>query len=63
MNKDGYGLTVAEIKDFMFILAENCDIALYNKDVKKSLFDNYDDKTELCPSYRILEKRDSQRRF
>ena len=45
----------------MFGLAENCDIELYNNDVKKSLFDNYGDKTEFC--YRVVEKRDSQRGF
>ena len=28
LNKDGYGLTVTEIKDFMFSLAENYDIEL-----------------------------------
>ena len=33
-NKDGYGLTVTETKDFMSSLAENNDIELYNKDVK-----------------------------
>ena len=47
----------------MFGLAENYDIGLYNKDVKKSLFDNYGDMTEFCPSYRVAEKRDSQRGF
>ena len=39
LNKDG--LTVAEIMDFMFSIAENCDIELYNKDVNTSLLDNY----------------------
>ena len=29
--KDGYGLTVTEIKDFMSSLAENYDSALYNR--------------------------------
>ena len=28
LNKDGYGLTVTESKDFMFSLAENYDIEL-----------------------------------
>ena len=33
LNKDGYALTVTEIKDFVFSLAENYDIELENKDV------------------------------
>ena len=37
-NKDGYGLTVTETKDFMSSLAENNDIELYNKDVKKLIW-------------------------
>jgi len=63
LNKYGYGLTVTEIKDFIFNLAENYDIELYNKDVHKSLLDNYGEKTEFCPSYRVVENRDSQRDF
>ena len=47
----------------MFSLAENYDIKLYNKDVNTSLLDNYGEKTELCPSYLVVEKRDYQRVF
>ena len=45
-----------EIKDFMFSLAESYDIELYNKDVNTSLLDNYGDKTEFCPSYRVVKR-------
>ena len=55
---NNYGLTVTEIKDFMFSLAENCDTELYNKGVNKMLLYNYSDKTELCRSYRVVDKRD-----
>ena len=61
--KDGYGLTVTEIKDFIFSLAVNYDTELYNKDVNTNLLDNYSEMTELCPSYRVVEKRYSQRGF
>ena len=54
--KDGYGLTVTEIKDFMFSLAVSYDTELYNKDINTNLFDNYSEMTELCPSYRVVEK-------
>ena len=37
LNKDGYGMTVTKIKDFMFSLAENYDIELYNKDVNTTM--------------------------
>ena len=63
LNKDGYGLTVTETKDFMSSLAENYDIELYNEDVKKRLLDNCGDKTEFCPINRAVEKGDSQRSF
>ena len=42
----------------MFSLAENCDTELYNKGVNKMLLYNYSDKTELCRSYRVVDKRD-----
>ena len=35
LNNDGYGLTVTEYMDFMFSLADNYDIELYNRNVKK----------------------------
>ena len=60
---DGYGLTVTEIKDFMFNLAVSYDTELYNKDVNTNLLDNYSEMTEFCPSYRVVEKRHSQRGF
>jgi len=63
LNKDGYGMTVTKIKDFMFSLAENYDIELYNKDANTSLLDNYGEKTAFCPSNRVVEKRGSQRGF
>ena len=63
LNKDGYGMTVTEIKDFMFSLADNYDIELYNKDANTSLLDNYGEKTAFCPSNRVVEKRGSQRGF
>ena len=46
-----------------YSVAETDDIELYNKDVKKRLLDNYGEKTEFCPSNRVMEKRDSQRGF
>ena len=61
--KDGYGLTVTEIKDFMFSLADSYDTELYNKGVNTNLLDNYGEMTEFCPSYRVVEKRHSQRGF
>ena len=60
-NKDGSGCAVTETKDFMSSLAENDDIELYNKDVKKRLLDNYGGK--FCPNNRFVEKRDSQAGF
>ena len=42
-------------------LAENFDIELYTKDVNKSLLDNYDDKTEFCLCYRVVENSFSER--
>ena len=59
--KDGYRLTVTEIRDFMFSLAERYDTELYNKDVNTNLLDNYGEM--FCPSYRVVEKRDYQRGF
>ena len=61
--KDGYGLTVTEIMDFMFSLAVSYDTELYNKDVNTNLLDNYSEMTEFCPSYRVVEKRHYQRCF
>ena len=63
--KDGYGLTITEIKDFMFSLAVSYDTELYNKDVNTNLLDNYSKMTvtKFCPSYRVVEKRHSQRGF
>ena len=58
--KDGYGLTVTEIMDFMFSLADSYDTELYNKDVNTNVLDNYGEMTEFCLSYRVVEKRDSQ---
>ena len=52
--EDGYGLTVTEIKDFMFSLAESYDTELYNKDVNTNILDNYGEITEFCPSYREI---------
>ena len=64
LNKDGYGLTVTETKDFTSSLAENDDIELYNKyNIKKRLLENYGDKTEFCFSNRVVEKIHSQRSF
>ena len=60
LHKDGYGLTVTEIKDFVFSLADKYDIELHNKDVNTHLQDNYGEETEFCSSYRVVEKRDSQ---
>ena len=49
--KDGDGLTVTEIKDFVSSLAENYDPALYNIYSKIRVLDNYNDTIEFCPSY------------
>ena len=43
LKRDNYGLTVTEIKDFMFNLAENYDIELQNKDVNTFILYNYGD--------------------
>ena len=51
--KDGYGLTVTEIKDFVSRLAENYDSALYNIYSKMRVLDNYNDTIQLCPSYQF----------
>ena len=51
--KDGYGLTVTEIKDFVSRLAENYDSALYNRYSKMRVLDNYNDTIQLCPSYQF----------
>ena len=51
--KDGYGLTVTEIKDSVSSLAENYDPALYNRYSKIRILDNYNDTIQLCPSYRV----------
>ena len=53
--KNGYGLTVTEIKDFMSSLTKNEDAELYNKDVKKGLLVHYGDKIQFCPSHRLNE--------
>ena len=47
----------------MFSLAVSYDTELYNKDVNTNLLDNYSEMTEFCPSYRVVEKRHSQRGF
>ena len=47
----------------MFSLAVSYDTELYNKDVNTNLLDNYGEMAELCPSYRVVEKRHSQRGF
>ena len=39
--KDGYGLRVTEITDFVSSLAENYDSALYNRYSKIRVLDNY----------------------
>ena len=49
--KDGYGLTVTEIKDFVSSLAENYDSALYNIYCKMRALYNYNDTIQFCPSY------------
>ena len=51
--KDGYGLTVTAIKDFVSSLAENYDPALYNRYSKIRVLDNCDDTIKFCPSYRV----------
>ena len=38
--KDGYGLTVTEIKDFVSSLAENYDPELYNRESKICVLHN-----------------------
>ena len=43
--------------NFMFSLAENNDIELYNRDVKKSVLDHYGDKTRFCLNDRVAERR------
>ena len=53
--KDGYGLTVTEIKDFVSSFAENYDPGLYNKYSKIRLLDNYGDTIQFCPNYRVNE--------
>ena len=50
--KDGYELTVTEIKDFVSRLAENYDSALYNRYSKMRVLD-YNDTIQLCPSYQF----------
>ena len=51
--KDGYGLTVTEIKDFVYILADNYNAVLYNIYSKIRVLDNYGDTIQFCPSYRV----------
>ena len=51
--KDGYALTVTEIKDFVSSLAENYDSALYNIYSKMRVLDNYNDTIQFCPSYQF----------
>ena len=51
--KDGYGLTVTEIKNFVSSLAENYDSALYNRYFKMRVFDNYNDTIQFCPRYQF----------
>ena len=51
--KDGYGLTVTEIKDFVSSLPDNYDSALYNIYSKMRVLDNYNDTIQLCPSYQF----------
>ena len=51
--KDGYWLTVTEIKDFVSRLAENYDSALCNRYSKMRVLDNYNDTIQLCPSYQF----------
>ena len=51
--KDGYGLTVTKIKDFVSRLAENYASALYNRYSKMRVLDNYNDTIQLCPSYQF----------
>ena len=49
--KDGYELTVTEIKDVMSNLAHNDDVELFSRDVKKRLLDHFGDQFQLCPNY------------
>ena len=51
--KDGYGLTVTEIKVFMSTLVENYDPVLYTRYSKIRVLDNYGNTIQLCPSYRV----------
>ena len=43
----------------MFSLVVSYDTELYNKDVNTNLLDNYSEMAELCPSYRVVEKREA----
>ena len=43
--KDGYELTVTDIKDVMSNLAHNDDVELFSRDVKKRLLDHFGDLT------------------
>ena len=51
--KDGYGLTVTEIKDVVSSLAENYDPALDSIYSKIRVLDNYHVTVQFCPSYRV----------
>ena len=51
--KDGYRLTVTEIKDFVSSLAEHHDPVLYNRYSKLRVLDNYSDTIQLFLSYRV----------
>ena len=51
--KDGCGLTVTEIKDFVSSLAENYDSALYNRYSKMRALDNYNDTIQFCHNYQF----------
>ena len=55
--KDGYGLTVTEIKDFVSSLAENYDSALCNRYSTRystmRVMDNYNDTIQFCHSYKF----------
>ena len=51
--KDGYGLAVTEIKDFVSSLAENYDYALCNRYSKMRVLDNYNDTFQFSPSYQF----------
>ena len=52
--KDGYELTVTEIKDVIthdiLNLAHNDDVELFSRDVKKRLLDHFGDQFQLCPN-------------